>query len=305
MSFIALDEGMLQGLRHRRYAGEGIKAMAAELGLSWQKLDKAIRNGLPTGPRRRRASSPTNDPTGLDRESQEAIMALLGGASGQPLPLTERYRPRDLATILGQPKVVKALQAFTRNPYSAAFLFEGETGTGKTSTAVALAAALGCQVDQADFGGVTQVASGEQTAANVQETCQQLHNRPLLGSGWRVVIVNEADKMTPGAEAIWLDRLEQLPRQTVVIFTTNFTERLPQRFLDRCQRLKFDHDPKRLSNLGSEFLKAVYLREAQKLPPPGLIEGIVKDVTQHGEFSFRRALQLLTPHVQCVKGDAL
>jgi DNA polymerase III delta prime subunit len=201
--------------------------------------------------------------------------------------------------------VVKTLRAFARNPYSTAFLFDGETGTGKTSTAVALASALGCAVDQAEFGGLSMIASGEQTAAGVQETCDQLHNRPFSGSGWRVVIVNEADKMTPGAEAIWLDRLEQLPRQTVVVFTTNFTQRLPQRFLDRCQRLKFDHDPKRLCDVGREFLKAVFLAEAKRLPPAGLIDSIVTEVTQYGEFSFRRALQLLTPHVLSVEGGAL
>ena len=42
-----LTSETLDTLRQRRSAGESVKAMAAEIGLTWQKLDKAIRNGLP------------------------------------------------------------------------------------------------------------------------------------------------------------------------------------------------------------------------------------------------------------------
>jgi DNA polymerase III delta prime subunit len=43
----------------------------------------------------------------------------------------------------------------------------------------------------------------------------------MVGSGWKVVIINEADRMTPQAEVMWLDGLEKLPAKTVVVFTTN------------------------------------------------------------------------------------
>jgi DNA polymerase III gamma/tau subunit len=90
--------------------------------------------------------------------------------------------------VLGQPKVVKTLQAFARNPYSTALLFEGETGTGKTSTAVALASALGCAVDQAEFGGLSMIASGEQTATAsagdaVHYRADQPHSIRNIGRG--------------------------------------------------------------------------------------------------------------------------
>jgi DNA polymerase III delta prime subunit len=131
---------------------------------------------------------------------------------------------------------------FAANPYPTAFIFEGETGTGKTSAALALAVALGCDLSQKEFGGVQAIASGEQSADTVREAYRQMFNTPWHGSGWKVVIVNEADRMARPAETIWLDVLEAIPARTVIIFTTNEAARLSQRFLDRCTRLAFESD---------------------------------------------------------------
>ncbi len=75
--------------------------------------------------------------------------------------LLEKYRPRNLGELLGQPWASQQLQLFATNNYSAAFLFEGDTGTGKTSATLLLAEALGVQIDQGPLGGLHQIASGE------------------------------------------------------------------------------------------------------------------------------------------------
>ncbi len=56
-----------------------------------------------------------------------------------PGPLTERYRPLTLADICGQEEAVGVLGRFAQPPYSTAYLFDGETGTGKTSAVLAQA----------------------------------------------------------------------------------------------------------------------------------------------------------------------
>ncbi|MGH7223102.1 MAG: AAA family ATPase [Gemmataceae bacterium] len=103
----------------------------------------------------------------------------------------------------------------------------GEAGTGKTSAALLLAEALGVQIDQAEFGGLHQIASGEQTGETVRRRMESLRCRPFFGSSWKVLVVNEADAMTPNAAFVWLDALEDLPPQTVIIFTTNAAGRIP------------------------------------------------------------------------------
>jgi DNA polymerase III delta prime subunit len=62
----------------------------------------------------------------------------------------------------------------------------------------------------------------------------------MFGSGWKVIVANEADRMTAQAETVWLDRLESLPPRTVIVFTTNYPEKLSQRLRDRCTRLVFE-----------------------------------------------------------------
>src|ERR1043166_8746291 len=104
-------------------------------------------------------------------------------------PLPDKYRPQRLADVAGQAPVVRQLAAFAADPYPAAFLFHGPTGTGKTSCACALAAELGVDVAQGELGGLWSIASGEQTAASVRAALSGLATAPWYGSGWRVLVV--------------------------------------------------------------------------------------------------------------------
>jgi DNA polymerase III gamma/tau subunit len=155
------------------------------------------------------------------------------------LSLVSKYAPRSFQELRGQGDVVRNLAAFLADPCSCALLFTGDTGVGKTVTARVLAAELGCEVDQKELGGVYEIPSGEQDAESVRKVLSGLRLRPMFGSGWRVLIVNEADKMTTAAEVIWLDGLESLPERCVVIFTTNNPDKFSQRFADRCETIEF------------------------------------------------------------------
>ena len=85
-------------------------------------------------------------------------------------------------------------------------MFHGASGVGKTATAWALAAEAGMR---SGLGGMGEIPSGTQDEAKAREFLRSLSLRPLGGSGWKVAIVNEADHMTPQAEATWLDGLER------------------------------------------------------------------------------------------------
>jgi Rad3-related DNA helicase len=135
-----LTTDIVEKLRQRRSAGEPIKTLASEVGMTWQRLWGLL---TPAAGARLRPST-------------------VAGS------LTERYRPTSLDAIWGQDAVVKVLRKFAANPYSTAFIFEGETGTGKTSAALALASAMGCDLGQKEFGGVQAIASGEQSADTVR-----------------------------------------------------------------------------------------------------------------------------------------
>ena len=60
--------------------------------------------------------------------------------------LARRYRPQQLADVVGQEPVTRALaNALQSNRVAHAYLFTGARGVGKTSTARILAKALNCR----------------------------------------------------------------------------------------------------------------------------------------------------------------
>ena len=127
---------------------------------------------------------------------------------------------------------------------------------------------------------------------------------PFSGSGWKVLIVNEADRMSTAAETIWLDRLENLPPKTVIVFTTNFPEKLSQRFRDRCTRLGFESDAQKLADAARNLVYTIWQRETGKVAKPGIAQGIVERATEDGKISLRRVVQVLSPLVLAAKGGA-
>lgn len=215
--------------------------------------------------------------------------------------LPKKYRPKTLADVKGQREAVEMLAAFVEavrdSRDSAAFVFHGPTGVGKTSAAWALAFDLGCDQDDPMMGGVDEIPSGVQDGAAVQAALRAMMLRPLFGSGWKVLIVNEADRMTPQAETIWLDGLEKLPPKTVVIFTTNSLESLSARLASRCELLEFTGDPARINGDFGRFIRDVWKQETgqaiKKLP-----EGLGVFDIAGGHLSFRLALQQIAPYAR-------
>jgi DNA polymerase III gamma/tau subunit len=59
--------------------------------------------------------------------------------------------------------------------------------------------------------------------------------RLMGGSGGKLLIINEADRMTPQTEVMWLEGLEKLPPKVVVVFTTSNLNKLTNRFIRRCE----------------------------------------------------------------------
>jgi len=208
--------------------------------------------------------------------------------------LTVKYAPTKLSEVVGQPLAVRHLESFAESPHSAAFVFHGPTGVGKTCTAKALALELGCTDD---LGGIREIASGKQDGRAVDELMGSLRTRPMFGSGWKVAIINEADGMTPQAEQIWLDRLESLPPKTVIVFTTNELRRLSRRLIGRCEVVEFDGETPSFLDGMSSLARRVWKTETGKAMgkiPANLGRYELAD----GTYSIRLALQQLAPMIR-------
>jgi replication factor C subunit 2/4 len=171
-----------------------------------------------------------------------------------PASLAEKYRPRDLADFVGLEKPKKVLAKFAQSPFpNAAFLFVGPSGTGKTSMALALCDSI--------RGELHHIPSQSCNVGTVEEVTRMCHYVPRNNT-LHVVLVDEADVMTPAAQLAFLSKLDgtAFPPSTVFIFTCNDTDRLQDRFLSRCMLLPFSSQG--LSKPTAELLERIWQAEA-------------------------------------------
>jgi DNA polymerase III gamma/tau subunit len=149
-----------------------------------------------------------------------------------PQSLSDKYRPRTIGDFVGLEKPKKILVKFTAQPYPSAWLFVGPSGVGKTSMAQALCSEI--------KGELHHIPSQKCNVQAIEDTCHTCHFVPLNG-GMHVVLIDEADRMTPAAQLALLSKLDAtaFPPNTVFIFTCNSTEGLEPRFLSRCRVIEF------------------------------------------------------------------
>jgi len=129
-----------------------------------------------------------------------------------------------------------------------------------------------------------------------------MHLRPMAGSGWKVVIINEADRMTPQAEVMWLDGLEKLPAKTVVLFTTNNLHKLTDRFIRRCEVQRFDATSDDFRDGMVDVVRQVWKRETGT-DLDAIPQDLGKFELGSDEYSIALALQQIAPYLRT--GDPL
>ena len=132
--------------------------------------------------------------------------------------------------VVGQPRVVAQLQRAARDDEPThAWLFTGPPGSGRSTAARALAAALLCEhgtgcgqchACRTAFAGthadVTNFVT-ENPQISIEEARElvvRAQDRPSVGS-WRVMIVEDADRMTERTSNVMLKSIEEPPPHTI------------------------------------------------------------------------------------------
>lgn len=134
------------------------------------------------------------------------------------MKLSEKYRPRTWAELIGQDKAVSSVRRLIeRGLGGRTFWISGASGTGKTSMAYLIASEI------ADSFYVQEIDASDLTIAKLKEIEESMSMYGgLYGSGksGRGFIVNEAHGLRRDVVRQLLVLLERLPAHAVMIFTT-------------------------------------------------------------------------------------
>ena len=159
--------------------------------------------------------------------------------------LADKYRPKGLADIVGQPGPVRFMRNLVAAPQRCCLLFESPVGgCGKTASAHALAAELGCHDE---FTGRWQFPCSEFTV----DAARELFGRTLRlrwdnPSGFSVLILEEMDWLSPQTARflkVALDPAGSMPQRLVVCATSNGAGGLDAALLQRFRLFSFSSGP--------------------------------------------------------------
>lgn len=167
--------------------------------------------------------------------------------------LALKYRPRTFTDLVGQQAVQVILRQMVHTgTVHSALLFDGSRGTGKTTTARILAAALNCETATGPCGHCPSCKSVfDATSPDVVEIdaasnglvddIRALRHQVLyqVSGTFRVVILDEAHSMSPSAFNALLKTLEESSPSTVFILCTTEPARIPETVVSRCMPFTF------------------------------------------------------------------
>lgn len=169
--------------------------------------------------------------------------------------LYRRFRPHTFPALVGQEHVARTLsRAIETGKVSHAYLFCGPRGTGKTSVARILAAALNCtdgptpepcgkcDACKSIAGGYSTDVIEIDAASNrgVDEIRRLKESTHYVGSSRaRVYIVDEVHMLTSEAFNALLKTLEEPEQGVYFILATTEANKVPPTIQSRCQRFDF------------------------------------------------------------------
>lgn len=150
--------------------------------------------------------------------------------------LYNEIRPNKLNELLGNKSTIKSLKSILKSdnrPHT--FLFCGERGTGKTTTARIMINELGCSnLDTLELNG-----SDNRGIDDAREVISIANTAPMGGKS-RVIIYDEAHKLTNEAQNALLKILEDTPDTTYFILCSTDPDKLLKTVRSRCTMYKFE-----------------------------------------------------------------
>lgn len=197
---------------------------------------------------------------------------------------TEKYRPRKLSEIVGQDEIVERLSSYVRSGNLPHLMFAGPAGTGKTTSALALAKEMYGESWRDNF--IELNASDERGIDVVRGKIKEFaRTAPIGGAAFKIIFLDEADALTSDAQAALRRTMERYSRNCRFVLSCNYSSKIIEPIQSRCAIFRFR--PLK-SEAIKEFLVAISEKEAVEVDDDAL------DAIVHvGEGDMRKSVNSL------------
>jgi replication factor C small subunit len=161
---------------------------------------------------------------------------------------SEKYRPKKLSEVVDQKEVVKGIGNLIKSPDIPHMLFAGPAGVGKTTSALCIAMELlgeewrknMLELNASDERGIKMVRERvKEFAASVKLATDKEFGKP------KIIILDEADEMTPEAQTALRRIIEDSARTTRFIIICNYLSQIIEPIQSRCVVFRFTRLPKK------------------------------------------------------------
>jgi len=155
------------------------------------------------------------------------------------LPWVEKYRPSALDDLISHEDIIKTIRTFIKNDKLPHLLMYGPPGTGKTSTILACAKELYpaklfntmvLELNASDDRGIG-IVRGQ--ILNFAST------RTIFNSGFKLIILDEADAMTNDAQNALRRIIEKYTDNVRFCLICNYMSKIIPALQSRCTRFRF------------------------------------------------------------------
>jgi replication factor C small subunit len=160
---------------------------------------------------------------------------------------SEKYRPKKLSEVVNQKEIVKGIGNLIKSPDIPHMLFAGPAGVGKTTSALCIAMELlgeewrknSLELNASDERGIKMVRERvKEFAASIKLATDKEFGKP------KIIILDEADEMTPEAQTALRRIIEDSARTTRFIIICNYLSQIIEPIQSRCVVFRFTRLPK-------------------------------------------------------------